>query len=414
MENPTTRPKASFLLLFSAASVSLAGPVTTVPWNGHAGAVSFTFDDACSSQLTNAVPALKARKINATFFLYNSGNAFSNNKAAWVAAAKDGNELANHTLDHSDLSKATNAATEVTSMAALLRGADPSIQAVTLAYPGCLVGNESAVGAENFLARSCLFSAPYTPLQWKNQPSDWLNVAAIYVSDDATATGPTITAIDAAKNGGWISTLVHGVGGDWLTISTANVTAMFDRAIKDSLWVGTYQQVGAYWRAHFTMDAVGLPTGASPWALEWGSPHPKMPKSVMLKVKIDAAAFGSPITVSQNSVVIPANADGSYTIDFMKLKLTVTKGTMGIDDRTIYGIAQASVAGSSLVFKGLTPGGYTLSLRTVSGHLMQRLPLAASTSEIRVPLPGSTSGRRILAILEAPGMETRTFPVLVP
>ena len=409
---PSMRIRA--LILTSAVTASFAGPVTTVPWNGHPGAVSFTFDDACASQLTNAVPALKARKINATFFLYNSGNAFTNNKAAWVSAAKDGNELANHTLDHSDLSKATNAATEVTSMATLLRGADPSVEAVTLAYPGCAVGNETAVGAENFLARSCLFSAPYTPLQWKNQPSDWLNVAAIYVSDDATASGPTITAIDAAKNGGWISTLVHGVGGDWLTISTPNVTAMFDRAIKDSLWVGTYQQVGAYWRAHFTMDAVGLPTGASPSVLEWGSPHPRMPKSVMLKVKIDTAAFGKSFAVSQDDVAIPANADGSYTIDFMKLKMNVTRKMTGIDDPTIYGTVRATVAGSSLVFKGLTAGSYTLSLRTVSGTLIRRLPLAVSTGEIRVPLPGSTSGRRILAILDAPGMDTRTFPVMVP
>jgi len=31
-----------------------------------------------------------------------------------------------------------------------------------------------------------------------------------------------------------------------------------------------------------------------------------------------------------------------------------------------------------------------------------------------VSLPASLSGRRILAVLQAPGMETRTYPILVP
>lgn len=305
---------------------TLAGAVTTVPWNGYPGAVTFTFDDACQSQLNNVVPELKKRGIAATFFLYNSGNAFSANKAAWVAAEKNGNELANHTLDHSDLTKATNAATEVSSMAALLRAADTSIPAVTLAYPGCAVGSESAVGAENFMARGCLFSAPYIPLQWKTQPSDWLRVNAIYVSDDATATGPTMTAIDAAKNGGWIATLNHGVGGDWLSVTPANVTAMFDRAIKDGLWIGTFQEVGAYWRASFAIDKATL-SGSGPWTLTWTSPHPKMPKSVRLKVKLDTAIFGHSFTVSQGNVAIPVNKDGSYSVEFMQLALNVAKTT---------------------------------------------------------------------------------------
>ena len=146
-----------------AVQATLAAPVTVVPWNGYSGAASFTFDDACQSQLDNLVPALRTRKLHATFFLYDVGGAFSNNKAAWVAAAKDGNELANHTVDHEDLSTSTNATFEVSEMASRLRNADPSIQAVTLAYPGCAVGNEAAVNAENIIGRSCMFAGPYQP-----------------------------------------------------------------------------------------------------------------------------------------------------------------------------------------------------------------------------------------------------------
>ena len=50
-----------------------AGPVTTVPWNGHTGAVSFTYDDARSSQIPNLLPQLDALGIKATFFISVTG-----------------------------------------------------------------------------------------------------------------------------------------------------------------------------------------------------------------------------------------------------------------------------------------------------------------------------------------------------
>jgi peptidoglycan/xylan/chitin deacetylase (PgdA/CDA1 family) len=404
--------RASGLVLF--ASTIQAGPVTTVPWNGHPGAVSFTFDDGCQSQLDHIIQPLKDRKINATFFLYNAGNAFTGNQAAWVAVAKDGNELGNHTLDHADLNNsATNGTAEVTGMATLLRNADPSIQAVTLAYPGCSVGSASAVGAESFIARSCMFGGgPFTPMAWKDQPSNWLNVPAIYMADSTLAKA-AMASMDAAKSGGgWIPTLDHGVSGDWLSLPTDSITKMFDHAISDGLWIGTFQDVGAYWRASFTMDNVSV-SGSSPWTLTWTSPHPKMPKSVKLKVKLDAATFGNTITVSQDNAMIPANSDGSYTIDFMKLKLTVTKGSTGIGDPIIYGRVRATVSGATLVFSGLTAGNYSLSLRSISGTLLGRTPLNATSDEERMALPSGARGR-ILAILDAPGKETRVFPLMVP
>ena len=55
-------------LLLSVAVVS-AGPVTTVPWDGHKGAVTFTFDDGCPTHLTNVIPALVKRGIPGTFFV---------------------------------------------------------------------------------------------------------------------------------------------------------------------------------------------------------------------------------------------------------------------------------------------------------------------------------------------------------
>jgi len=380
----------------------MSGPVTTVPWNGHPGAVSFTFDDACQSQLDNVVPALKARGIHATFFLYDVGGTFTNNKAKWVAAAKDGNELANHSVDHADFSKSIDATYQVGDMASRLRKADASVEAVTFAYPYCAIGYESAVGAENIIGRGCLFAGPYQPLQWKNPPSNWNNVGAIYVSDDANATGPTLTALDAAKNGGWITTLNHGVGGDWVAVSKANVLAMFDRALANKLWVGTYQEVAAYWRAALVMDKVSA-SGSGPWTLSWSSPHPKMPRSVKLKVKLDAAAFGSDIVVSQAGAAIPPNSDGSYTVEFMGLSLKIAKGsTVSVKSRMQAGAVLVFWSEGTLRLQGMTEG--RMRLADLQGRIWD-FRIAGGTASAAF-LPAGIYRAWIDGAQDAPGIVT--------
>ena len=62
-------PAHPMLLLLTGATLLSAGPLRTVPWNGKAGAVSFTFDDNCASQITNVLPSLKSRGLHATFFV---------------------------------------------------------------------------------------------------------------------------------------------------------------------------------------------------------------------------------------------------------------------------------------------------------------------------------------------------------
>lgn len=304
-------------------SYAWAGDITSVPWNGHVGAVSFTFDDALQTQLDNVVPALKQRNIHATFFLYDAGNAFTNNKDRWVAAAKEGNELANHSVSHADFSKSIDATYEVSDMATRLRNADASIQANTFAYPYCAIGYESVVQSENIIGRGCWFAAPFNPMQWTSPPQNWNNVGAIYIGDDATATGSTMNAINAAKNGGWIVTLSHGVSGDWVAITKENLYALFDKAIQNGLWIGTYMEVAAYWRAGITLDTTHALKTNGAWNISWKSPHPKMPRSVPVKIRLKETTFGTGFTVHQNGSAILPNNDGSYTIEFMTLNLTV-------------------------------------------------------------------------------------------
>jgi hypothetical protein len=299
-----------------------AAPITTVPWNGYPGAVTFTYDDARESQLPNLIPQLDALGIKATFFVPQAGvGDLVKKKADWLKVAKNGHELANHTYSHQDVAGASGG---IAQMATYLRAMDPSIQSVTFAYPNCNEGAQTQVSAENFIARDC-GDVRYT---WASEPSNWMLHQGLILSKNAES---GVTAINDAKNNKWATIVVHDVVNnppDW-SLSVADNKKLLDQAVANKLWIGTYQEVGAYYRAHFTMDKVTA-SGAGPWNLTWTSPHAKMPKSVKLKVKLDAATFGTGITVSQDNVTIPANTDGSYTIDFMKLKMNVVKGASGI------------------------------------------------------------------------------------
>jgi len=399
-----TRSRILSSLLLLGASVALAGPITTVPWNGSTGAFSLTYDDARNTQIPNLIPAVDALGIKVTFFITNMYS-FPSQKADWIKAAKNGHELANHTSDHS-----SPTSSNVSSMASTLRALDPVVDAVTFAYPNCTVSGTSNVSAEAFMGRGCS-QATYS---WATEPSDWMNIQGLIINSGAPT--PGVTLVNTAKSGNsWGLTIIHDVGPnpDQYSLTVADNQKILDAVVASKVWVAPYGTVGAYYRAHFKMDAVTV-SGSSPWNLTWTSPHPKMPKVVKLKVKLATATFGSTFTVSQDNVAIPANSDGSYTIDFMKLKMSVTSGTAGIDNRTIYGNARASVTGSSLVFTDMTPGTYDVSFRTVSGALLDRATLSASSAEEHLALPASARGRRILAVLEAPGMDSRTIPVLVP
>ena len=139
------------------ASAVFAAPVTTVPWNGKQGAVSFTYDDARSSQIPNLLPQLDSLGIKATFFIsiQNIGD-FNAKRAAWIQAARKGHELTNHTYAHANVNGSDGAAVTamIKDMADTLRGVDTSIQSVTFAYPNCnLTANATAkngISAQNF------------------------------------------------------------------------------------------------------------------------------------------------------------------------------------------------------------------------------------------------------------------------
>ncbi len=369
-------PAVSLVLALQAGGA----PVTTVPWNGHTGAVSFTYDDARTSQIPYLIPQLDSLGIKATFFIsiQNIGD-FNARRAQWIQAARNGQELTNHTYFHENVngSNGDSVTKVVKAMADTLRKVDSTVKSLTFAYPNCnLTANATAkngVSAENFMARSCANPT----LNWGTQPSDWMAIPGEILGPTSASTA--VTRINTAKtNNRWYVTIVHDVtptSPDQYSMTPANNRTMLDAAISAGVWIDTYERVGSYYRAHFTMDTAKAVVNGNGWKIQWVAPHAKLPKSLLLKVKLDQATFGDSAVVVQNNAYVLRQADSSYVVDFMKLQMDVyPKGTVAVAPSVRFrnSSLQARVTGRIVRLKGLPEGTYTLALHSVTGVLVEK------------------------------------------
>ena len=137
-----------FLLLFSA---KMACAQDSALWNHKQCAVVLTYDDAIDVDLDNVLPVLDSLKLKATFYLIGSSPVVNKRIDEWRRAAKEGNELGNHSLYHpcdgslpgrsfvtpdNDLSKYTvyRAVSEIKTNNTLLKAIDGK-DLRTFAYP---------------------------------------------------------------------------------------------------------------------------------------------------------------------------------------------------------------------------------------------------------------------------------------
>jgi peptidoglycan/xylan/chitin deacetylase (PgdA/CDA1 family) len=375
-------------LLLALATASVAGPLTTVPWNGRTGAVSFTYDDARTSQIPNLIPQLDSLGIKATFFIsiQTIGN-FSARRADWIQASRNGHELTNHTYAHANVNGSDGVAVTamIKEMADTLRAVDASIQSVTFAYPNCnMTANATAkngLSAENFMARGCANPT----LSWGSQPTDWMNIPGEILGPTSASTA--VSRINGAKtNNRWYVTIVHDVGEnpDQYSMTPANNLTMLTAAVSAGVWIDTYSTIGAYYRAHFTIDTAAAIVNGTGWKVQWVSPHSKMPRSVKLRVKLDSTVFTGPILVTQGDTTIARQSDGSYIVDFMKLRLDVNpnNGTGVARARAFrYAPLRTRVTGRSVLLRGLPAGTYGFSLTDARGVVLERRSLRATGAE---------------------------------
>ena len=307
----------------SAAALSLmgamayAGPITTVPWDGHPGAVSFTFDDCEISQLNNLGDYFeKNQDIKVTFFLTGGMNA--GNQSKYFPMAAKGHEIGNHSKSHSDLTaNGANLKAEITEYKHTLESKG-DFEVVSFATPYCYYNDavEAEIAKEHIVNRNCQGAIKY---KWNEEPV-WERISSdCYQGDTKQSLG---NMSEAKQKNAWTVQLNHNVDGRGFGygIEPSDMISIMDEAKAQGLWRAPMGRVAAYYRAHFVIDKATSTNIDGGFKVTWTSPHSAMPKSVPLRVNIEGAEGK---TVKQKGKEIQAEDDGSFVIEFMDLELEV-------------------------------------------------------------------------------------------
>ena len=335
-------------IAFGLTGYGMAAPLKTVPWNGHIGAVSFTFDDALETQFLNLKPLLDAMPdVHVTFFLSAYQNRLYDNAEGFAALANSGNEMGNHTITHWYLPQETDEELEedVVKFADTIEttlakyGAD--VQVVSFATPFCNNGDhvKEFINKRHLINRDGGFDNDGRN-DWNTEP-DWMSMKAKVWTRDGTSVNEMLRALDTAAfigtfsntnpsepqitDGSWVVFLHHDVSEkqtDSYAINPDDIKTLFQRAVWNKLWAAPFGTVGAYYRAHFTFDnATMAKLDDGGYSVKWEIPHKHMPKSVPLRVRIDTTQVSSKTTLEQDGKTLTPESDGTYIIEFMSKSL---------------------------------------------------------------------------------------------
>ena len=388
-----------------------AGPITTVPWDGHPGAVSFTFDDCEISQLNNLGEYFdKNDDIKVTFFLTGGMNA--GNQPKYFPMVAKGHEIGNHSKTHADLTNTNNLKGEVTDYKHDLEQRSGA-EVISFATPYCYYNDavEAEIAKEHIVNRNCQGATKY---KWDEEPI-WERISSdCYQGNTQQSKG---NMSEAKQKNAWTVQLNHGVtGGGGYSISKNDMISIMDEAKAQGLWRAPMGRVAAYYRAHFVIDKATSTDIDGGFKVTWKSPHSAMPKSVPLRVKIEGADGK---TVKQKGKEVKAESDGSFVIEFMDLELEVVGAAAAPESSSSSEAPTSSSeapASSSVVASsdGKTPASSSEKAPTSSAEVTSSADAPASSADaIAQNVQWSSNTPTTFAAFSATGVLVKTF-VAIP
>lgn len=357
----------AFVLGGFISNVAAATPLTTVPWNGHVGAVSLTFDDALENQVLNLKPILdEIPEAKVTFFLTSTSYYLTGQggNKGFAALALAGHEIGNHSKSHGNYTGKSKDDPELLeeivypadTIEALLAAGGANIKVSAFATPYCANDDAvtDAINQRHFINRDC-GDWGYRK-SWNKEP-DWFKFSALGWDGDTKTVESITVAMDTCignadfsglkpwetppgPEGEWMVVLHHGVEEEssGMSVGTADIRKIIQHALDNKMWVAGFGTVGAYYRAHFTLDtANAVVNDDGSYKVSWTLPHPQMPQSIPMKVKLNneflAEAFGDiairadgtvpQVILEQDGKAIFPDAEGIFNIEFNALSLTI-------------------------------------------------------------------------------------------
>ena len=186
-------------------------PPAPPPVSSGRGVASVTFDDGQLGQYQNAAPVLHARGMHGTFYLISDalgwgGSSMSAAQASSLAAA--GDELGDHTRDHSHLTSLSSAAVEAEFSDSVTAIKDRTgVKPTACAYPyGDVNATVESIAAKYFS------TCRGTSSGQNGSGADRMNLTVLYVHTSTSPADVQAAANAAIASGSWVILVYHGVG----------------------------------------------------------------------------------------------------------------------------------------------------------------------------------------------------------
>jgi hypothetical protein len=284
------------------------GNLQVVNWAGFKGAVTYTFDDANSSQINN-YSALNGCGVPMTFYLQTNKTEAAN--TIWQTALSNGHELGNHTQTHPQ----TGNGADIDACTSFIQS-HFGVTPYTMAAP---YGDASYVSlaSSRFLLNRGVSGGYIAPLG-SNDPFN----LPCYIPPTGAASSAFNSQIDSARNAGaWQMVLVHGFTGGsdgaYQPVDISQFTSSVAHAKSfGDLWIDTAMAIGAYWRAQKMLMAVTPTTSGSDKIYNWTLPA-HYPPGKYIRVKVDGGTLkqaGNPLTWDDHGYYEISLDAGSLTL----------------------------------------------------------------------------------------------------
>jgi hypothetical protein len=269
-------------------------------WAGFKAAVSYNFDDANSSQVSNYATL---NGLGVHFTLYLIGNKVAASQATWAQAAKDGHELGNHTQDHNSVTAQNVDQGQQTIET------DFAVKIHTMAAPNGTTGYDAFAQTRYLLNRGVANGLMMPGNETAPSPFN----TYCYIPPTGASASAFNSEVDSARSsGGWRVILVHGFTGGTdgayqpvdLTqyVSAVNYAKSFP-----DLWIDTMMNVGAYWRGQNAFNMATMATAGSNQTWTWTLP-PNFPPGKYLRVTVSGG------TLKQNGTTLAWDSHGYYEV----------------------------------------------------------------------------------------------------
>jgi hypothetical protein len=296
--------------------------VTVLSWAGFKSAISFTFDDANSSQISNytALQAQndKGNNVRYTFFLQTGKTEAGN--TIWKTAHNDGHELGNHTKSHQ--SGATT--TDIQAAEDFIKTTF-GVTSYSVAAPN---GDNSYVGVvggmKEFLTnRTAGNSGGIAPTD--DPAAKQFQLPCIIPGTGASASTMESSITSGTSGGKWNTFLVHGFSGGsdgaYQPVAIGEFTSTVSWAkTQGTLWIDTVENVSAYWIAQYRFTKLTPTTSGTDkvWTWKTSDFNNPYPPGKYLRVKTDGG------TLKQGSTVLNWDDHGYYEISLDAGTLTLS------------------------------------------------------------------------------------------